>query len=296
MTTRRRRRIRRRDIVALRAALVCAAPRRAGEVRWLAKTLRKRSASRETRDARRDRSRVSDAPQMAERKAEARAMAAAMQRMAAAQNMSAADAIASACDPEHMKDPCGDCDQSELQLATQQGLFQLWCRGGNLALTSVEAPERLLALLHGVRVGQRRRCARDDCRGRVVWAARAARVQHPVFAAARGCSRAHATRRARRAGLRCTRLAPDHLSVVKLLLEARARANAKDIMGNTPLARAAGSFSTEASTEDRAACSVRRRVRARHVGTGRLLSRPLATPPASCRTQWRYAGTAIGHD
>ena len=181
---------------------------------------------------------------MAERKAEARAMAAAMQRMAAAQNMSAADAIASACDPEQMKDPCGDCDQSELHLATQQGLFQLWCRGGNL--NPWKRPNDYSRFFTACALGNvgvvREMIAEVVSSGRLEL--RESNIRYsPLHVAVSGSRNTPGTP----GWPTVPPVPPDHLGVVKLLLEARARANAKDIMGNTPLAFAAGSFSTEAS-------------------------------------------------
>ena len=214
---------------------------------------------------------------MAERKAEARAMAAAMQRMAAAQNMSAADAIASACDPEQMKDPCGDCDQSELHLATQQGLFQLWCRGGNL--NPWKRPNDYSRFFTACALGNvgvvREMIAEVVSSGRLEL--RESNIRYsPLHVAVSGSRNTPGTP----GWPTVPPVPPDHLGVVKLLLEARARANAKDIMGNTPLAFAAGSFSTEASLKiARVLVQYGADVRA----TDRY-SQPLLAAPASCRT------------
>ena len=160
------------------------------------------------------------------------------------------------CDQErNAKDPCGDGDQSQLSEISGPGqhLRELWARGADL--NPWMDPHRYSPFFAS--------CAWGDVLAAETFL-RAARVVElerreshlrysPLHVCVAGSRMIYGSidwpRRAapKTMGFNLPELVPDHCAIAKLLIEQRARVDARDILGHTPLALACGTHATEGS-------------------------------------------------
>ena len=206
-----------------------------------------------------------------------------MMAQLSASQLSDEDSIAGACDTElNDSEPFGDGDQRENLVSCGHGepLYQMWCRGGNL--NPWKRPHQYSDFFVACACGQ----------------------VHAVEAAISKVSDTdlHALLERRESSLRYSPLhvtaagsrlevgtpswpfnpsrPPAHVGVVRALLTAGARINAKDIMGNAPIGLAAGPFATARSLE------VARAI-AKHgpdLHTKTRFGQPLLFQPCSCKS------------
>ena len=156
-------------------------------------------------------------------------------------------AIAAACSPELQADPQGDGDQSPLRPGYHgESLYQMWARGGNLNelwSTPQQFSQFFVACAHGqleaVQAGILNEAGAD--RHRLLETRESNLRYSPVHMTVAG-ARMHDIE-----PYKVRAWSPDYLGVMRALLAAGARTEAKDIMGHTPMALATNSYSTPTS-------------------------------------------------
>ena len=177
-----------------------------------------------------------------------------MMAQLAASQLSDEESIAGACDTaRNDSDPYGDGDQRENLVSCGHGepLYQMWCRGGNL--NPWQRPNQYSTFFTACACGQLgeveaaiRKAGGDSQALHALLERRVSSLRYsPLHVAAAGSRLVAGTP----TWPSKPKEQPTHVSVVRALLTAGARINAKDIMGNTPLGLAAGPFATAASLE-----------------------------------------------
>jgi hypothetical protein len=159
------------------------------------------------------------------------------------------DAIAGTCDVAlNNSDCCGDGDQRQNLVSCGHGeqLYQLWCRGGNLNPWS--SPHQYSAFFVACAWGQLNEVEatiRASADRKELLERRESNLRYaPLHVAIAGSRIEPGTPTWPRVST-----TPAHAAVVRALLTAGARVNAKDIMGNTAMNIAAGAFATARSLD-----------------------------------------------